>query len=39
MSHFTFVLTLPSEFPLWELESQWTFEYLENDLKGQKSLS
>jgi len=30
--------TFPSEFPLWELESQWTFEFLEGDFRGQKSL-
>jgi hypothetical protein len=26
--------TLPSELPLWELESQWTFESSKNDYKG-----
>jgi hypothetical protein len=30
--------TLPNEFPLWELESQWTFESLEGDCKGQNSM-
>jgi hypothetical protein len=30
--------TLPSELTLWELESQWTFEFLEGDYKGQISL-
>jgi hypothetical protein len=30
--------TLPNEFPLWELESQWIFESLEGDCKGQNSL-
>ncbi len=30
--------TLPSEFPLWELESRWTFESLGNNYKGQNSL-
>jgi hypothetical protein len=29
---------LPSELPFWELESQWTFESLENDCKGQNPL-
>jgi hypothetical protein len=31
-------LTLPSELPLWELESRWTFEYSKNDCKGKKQL-
>jgi hypothetical protein len=31
-------LTLPSELPLWELESQWTSEFLESDCKSQNSL-
>jgi hypothetical protein len=31
-------LTLPSELPLWELESQWTSESLKSDCKGQNSL-
>ncbi len=31
-------LTLPNEFPFWELESQWTFESLEGDYRGQNSL-
>jgi hypothetical protein len=30
--------TLPSEFPLWELESQWTPEFSKNDCKGQNPL-
>ncbi len=30
--------TLPSELPLWELESQWTFEFLESHFKGQNWL-
>jgi hypothetical protein len=30
--------TLPSELPLWELESWWSFEYLECDYRGQNSL-
>jgi hypothetical protein len=30
--------TLPSEFQLWKLESQWTLESLENDCKRQNSL-
>jgi hypothetical protein len=29
---------LPSELPLWELESQWTFEFPEGDCKSQNSL-
>ncbi len=33
------VRTLPSGFSLWELESRWTFEFLENNLKGQNSLN
>jgi hypothetical protein len=32
-------LTLPSELPLWELESQWTPKSSEGDFKGQNSLS
>jgi hypothetical protein len=28
-------VTLPKELPLWELESQWTPEYLESDYKNQ----
>jgi len=28
-------LTLPKEFPLWELESRWTLECSESDCKGQ----
>jgi hypothetical protein len=32
------ILTLPSEFPLWELESQWTFEFSMSDFRGQNSL-
>ncbi len=31
-------MTFPSELPLWELESQWTPESLENDRKGQNPL-
>jgi hypothetical protein len=31
-------LTLPSEFPFWELESQWTPESLEGDFRGWNSL-
>jgi hypothetical protein len=30
--------TLPSELPFWELESQWTPEFLEGDCKGQNPL-
>ncbi len=30
--------TLPSELPLWELDSRWTFESLENDFRGQNPL-
>ncbi len=30
--------TLPSEFPLWELDFRWTFNSLEGDCKGQNSL-
>jgi hypothetical protein len=30
--------TLPNELPLWELESQWTFESLEGNCRGQNSL-
>jgi len=30
--------TFPSEFPLWELESQWTPKFLKGDCKGQNSL-
>ncbi len=30
--------TLRSEFPLWELEPQWTLEYSKGDFKGQNSL-
>jgi hypothetical protein len=30
--------TLPNELPLWELESQWTPEFLEGDCRGQNSL-
>jgi hypothetical protein len=28
-------LTLPRELPLWELESQWTSEFLESNCRGQ----
>jgi hypothetical protein len=31
-------LTLPNKLPFWELESQWTFESLEGNCKGQNSL-
>jgi hypothetical protein len=31
-------LTLPRELPLWEVESQWTPEFLESDFKGQNPL-
>jgi hypothetical protein len=31
-------LTLPSEFPLWELEFRWTFESLESNFRGQNPL-
>jgi hypothetical protein len=31
-------LTLPRELPLWELESQWTFECLESDCRGQNPM-
>jgi hypothetical protein len=31
-------LTLPSELPFWELESQWTPEPLESDYRGQNTL-
>jgi hypothetical protein len=30
--------TLPSELPLWELESQWVFEFLKGNYRGQNSL-
>jgi hypothetical protein len=30
--------TLPSELPLWELESQWTLESSKGDCRGQNSL-
>jgi len=30
--------TLPSEFPLWELNSQWTFKFLKSNCRGQNSL-
>ncbi len=30
--------TFPNGFSLWELESRWTFEYLESNLRGQNSL-
>jgi len=29
----------PNGFPLWELESQWTLEILENNFKGQNPLN
>jgi len=31
-------LTLPRELSLWELESQWTFEFWEGDYRGQNSM-
>jgi hypothetical protein len=31
-------LTFPSELPFWELESQWTFKFLEGNCRGQNSL-
>jgi hypothetical protein len=31
-------LTLPSELPFWELESQWTLKFSEGDCKGQNPL-
>jgi hypothetical protein len=31
-------LTLPSELPLWELESRWTPEFSKSDCKDQNSL-
>jgi len=47
-SHFMFLrvqesarewtLTLPSELPLWELESQWTHKFSEGNYRGQNSL-
>jgi hypothetical protein len=30
--------TLPNEFSIWELESEWTFKFSKNDYKGQNSL-
>jgi hypothetical protein len=30
--------TLLRELSFWELESQWTFEFLKSDYKGQNSL-
>jgi len=32
-------LTLPRQLPLWEMESQWTPETLESNLRGQNSIS
>jgi hypothetical protein len=32
-------LTFPSEFPLWELESKWTFESSDRDCRGQNPSS
>jgi hypothetical protein len=32
------ILTLPSELSLWELESQWTLEFSEANRRGQNSL-
>jgi hypothetical protein len=31
-------LTLSNEFPFWELESQWTLEFLEGNYRGQNSM-
>ncbi len=31
-------LTLPSELPLWELESQWTFDFFERNFRGRNPL-
>jgi hypothetical protein len=31
-------LTLPKEFPLWELKSRWTLEFSESDSKGQNPM-
>jgi hypothetical protein len=31
-------LTLLNELPFWELESQWIFEFLEGNCRGQNSL-
>jgi len=31
-------LTLPSEFPFWELESQWTLKFSEGNCRGQNPL-
>jgi len=31
-------LTLPREFPFWELESGWTPECLESDCRGQNPM-
>jgi hypothetical protein len=31
-------LTLPSQFPCWELESRWTFEPSESNYRGQNTL-
>jgi hypothetical protein len=30
---------LPSELPLWELESRWTLEFSKSDCKGQNPLN
>ncbi len=32
-------LTLPRQFPLWEMESQWTSKTSESDLRGQNSMA
>jgi len=32
-------LTLPRQFPLWEMESRWTLETSESDCRGQTSMS
>jgi hypothetical protein len=31
------ILTLPSELLLWELEFRWSFKFLESDYRGQSS--
>jgi hypothetical protein len=32
-------LTLPRQFPCWEMESRWTLETLESDCRGRTSMS
>jgi hypothetical protein len=32
------ISTLPSEFPLWKLESRWIFKFVDSDYKGQNPL-